>query len=89
MTQEHILYILLIAALTASIVVQVIVSIVLRELFYYMRGSHKGLYDRIDYVVGGVEVLKEQHSHLHKRVSELFRIISARNDSEKDERDGK
>jgi len=72
MIQDHLLSLLIIVALTACVVVQVIVCFIMRELFHYLRGSHNGLYDRLDYVVGGIEVLKEDNTHLHKRIGELF-----------------
>jgi hypothetical protein len=77
MTQEPLLYLLMVITLTASIIVQIIVCCILRELFYYMRGSHKGMYERMDYIVGSVDSIKEQQGHLHKRLSEVFRIVNS------------
>jgi len=74
MTQE-VINVLLIVALTASILVQVVIMMVLRELFYYLRGSHKGLFERMDYIVGGVDVLKEDNRNINRRLSELFNAL--------------
>lgn len=72
MDMQMLLSILICASLGTSIVVQILTAMLLRELFQYIRSSNSTVHERLNFVLGEINGIKDVATAIHRRLSELF-----------------